>query len=98
MSASDFADEGVRRSWIEEKNMRVFQMRNINTQSIALDVFVEEPFSFSEEYANAWWDEISGVRVPFVSYEQLMRLKRESGRPQDLADIDQLELMFGKRD
>ena len=98
VEATDFADEAVRRSWIEEKNMRVFQMRNHNRDATAIDVFVEEPFSFQEEYANALWSEISGIRVPFVSYDALMRLKREAGRPHDLVDIDQLELMFGKRD
>lgn len=34
-----------------------------------------------------------GLRVPFVSRAALIRLKREAGRPQDLADIDQLELL-----
>ena len=97
VKASDFADEASRRSWIEEKNMRVFQMRNVTGHATAIDVFVEEPFSFQEEYANALWDEISGLRVPFVSYDGLMRLKRQAGRPQDLVDIGELELMFGKR-
>lgn len=98
MKAIDFADESLRRSWIEEKNMRVFQMRKMDDSGTNLDVFVEEPFPFADEYARAAWNEVAGVGVPFVSYEQLLQLKRAAGRPQDLVDIDQLELMFGKRE
>lgn len=91
VKGTDFADEALRRSWIEEKNMIVFQMLNPNRESTRLDVFVEEPFSFSDEYAAASWEDVSGVRSPVVQFAELIRLKRASGRPQDLTDIEQLE-------
>lgn len=90
----DFANESLRRSWIEEKNMIVFQMRNPDRESTRLDIFVKEPFDFPEQYAAARWEEVAGVRVPVVQYAELLRLKRAAGRPRDLVDIEQLELIF----
>jgi len=90
-----FADEALRRRWIEEKNMLVFQVMDLNRPDTRLDIFVEEPFSFADEYIRAKWDEIAGVRAPFLCYDELIRLKRASGRPKDLADVDELELIFG---
>jgi hypothetical protein len=34
--------------------------------------------------------ELDGVRVPFISLQDLRRNKLASGRPQDLADLDAL--------
>ena len=96
VDAADFADEEKRRVWIREKNMLVFQMRNPDRESTRLDIFVQEPFAFAEEFAQARWKEVAGIRAPILRYDELIRLKRSSGRPQDLIDIDQLELMFGK--
>jgi len=92
----EFANAESRRKWIEEKNMIVFQLRGSDPDSTNLDVFVKEPFAFAEEYGRAKWDEVAGVRAPILRYEELIRLKRASGRPIDLGDIDQLELMHGK--
>jgi len=96
VDAMDFADEEKRRVWIREKNMVVFQMRNPDRESTRLDIFVKEPFAFTKEFAQAKWEEVAGIRAPVLRYDELIRLKRSSGRPQDLIDIDQLELMFGK--
>jgi predicted nucleotidyltransferase len=93
VSAVDFADKDKRKSWITEKGMLVFQMRSSDPKGTDLDLFVEEPFSFADEYARAVWEDIAGVRVPVICYEELLRLKRNSGRATDLGDIEQLELL-----
>lgn len=98
VKGSDFADEALRRSWIEKKNMLVFQITNLDRPDTQLDVFVEEPFSFAAEYEQAKWDDVAGVRAPIVRYDELIRLKRASGRPKDLADISELELIFEEHD
>jgi hypothetical protein len=93
VKSSDFADAGLRENWIKEKNMVVFQMLNPSRQSTRLGIFVAEPFGFPEQYAAARWEDVAGVRVPVVQYSELLRLKRAAGRPRDLIDIEQLELM-----
>ena len=97
VEAADFADEQKRKLWRDEKHMMVFQMRHRRPESTRLDIFVEEPFSFDEEYARAFWEEVAGVRAPILRYDALIRLKRSSGRSQDLADIAELELIRENR-
>ena len=91
VKASEFADPEKRQSWIDEKQMIVFQMRHSDPESTRLDIFASEPFSFEDEYKRAYWDDYEGIRVPIVCYDKLLDLKRHSGRPQDLLDIEQLK-------
>ena|ERR1700720_2100234 len=97
VAATDFADEAIRRGWIEDKNMIVFQMRNPDRESTRLDIFVDEPFSFAQELAEAKWEDVAGIQAPVLRLERLLQMKRESGRPQDLLDIEQLELIASSR-
>jgi len=43
------------------------------------------------------WEEVAGVRAPILHYDELIRLKRSAGRPQDLADVAELELIRKNR-
>lgn len=90
VDAAQFADEELRKQWICDKGMIVFQMLNPDRPSTRLDIFVEEPFPFATEYARARWETLHGERSPIVHLEQLLRLKRVAGRPNDLMDLDQL--------
>ena len=64
-----------------------------------VDLFVTEPFDFDEEYRHALVEEVApGVPVRIVCLATLLRLKRDAGRPQDLADIAELRLLHGKHD
>lgn len=47
--------------------------------------------SGDEAFENTIDAEIDGITVKVISYENLLKSKKASGRPQDLADIDQLE-------
>lgn len=97
VEAMDFANEKIRKMWRDEKHMIVFQMRNPDRDSTRLDVFIQEPFVFSDELAQAKWEEVAGIRAPVLRLERLLQMKRESGRPQDLADVEQLMLIARNR-
>ena len=49
-----------------------------------------EGAAFEESYLARLEEEIEGIRVCFIDRENLARLKRAAGRPQDLADLDNL--------
>jgi predicted nucleotidyltransferase len=49
-----------------------------------------EGATFEECYASRLEEEIDGIRVCFINRDNLARLKRAAGRPQDLADLDNL--------
>ena len=55
-------------------------------------VFVYEPFLFAQEYIVARWEKVGeGLKTPVVRRETLIAMKRSAVRPQDLADIAELE-------
>lgn len=91
--AADFADPEKRNTWIRDKGMVVFQMTSDRQQETPIDLFVSEPFDFAKEWERAIRLPAEGGQAlaPVVSYEQLLVLKRASGRQSDLIDIEKLE-------
>ena len=96
VTAEGFANQQQRERWIEDKGMTVLNCRSEQHRDTPLAVFVTEPVDFSEEYRLAMVEEIApGALVRILRLESLVRLKREAGRPQDLADIAELRLLHG---
>jgi predicted nucleotidyltransferase len=96
ITGEGFADPAQRARWIAEKGMTVLSFHSDQHRETPVDVFVEEPFDFRTEYDLAFVEEVApGVPARIVRLETLLRLKREAGRPQDLADIAELTLLHG---
>lgn len=91
VTAEQFGDAPTREGWIREKGMRVLRFHSDLHPLTPVDLFVTEPFPFEEAYRDATVRDLSdvgGIRV--VALETLKRMKQEAGRPQDLADVDNL--------
>ncbi len=83
-----FADRQLREQWRREKGMIVLKLWSDKHRRTPIDVFIYEPFDFERELAAARWESLSAdLKAPIVSYETLVQMKREAGRPQDLADV-----------
>jgi hypothetical protein len=92
ITAEQFADPANRELWRKEKNMTVLRLWSDVHRRTPVDVFVYEPFDFAREYPSATWEEvIRGMKAPIVQYKTLIEMKKTAGRPQDLADIADLE-------
>lgn len=99
VTAEAFADPRQRAEWIRGKRMTVLGFHSDRYRDTPVDVFVSEPFDFDEEYRLALVEDVApGVPVRIVRLETLLRLKREAGRPQDLADLAELRLLHGRDD
>ena len=90
--AKDFAIDDIRATWREEKGLTVFSLWSPNHPATEVDLFVEEPFDFSE----AWSRRLDalledGTTVHVVGIDDLRALKQRVGRPKDLDDITQLD-------
>jgi predicted nucleotidyltransferase len=97
ISAEQFSNPAQREAWQTEKGMKVLKFWSDQHRDTPLDVFVSEPFNFLQEYASAEVREtLPGVAIRIVSLPTLLAMKREAGRPKDLADIDELSLLLGK--
>jgi hypothetical protein len=77
--------------------MMVLNFHSDRYRDLPIDVFVAEPFDFEHEYQRALIEEVvPGVPLRILALPALLKLKREAGRPQDLADIAELRLLHGE--
>lgn len=93
VTAEQFGDAPTREGWIRDKGMRVLRFHSDLHPLTPVNLFVTEPFPFEKAYRNATVRELTdagGIRV--VALHTLKQMKQEAGRPQDLADLDNLEL------
>jgi len=86
-----FADPEIRRDWVENRNMMVFQLWNPEVPGRSIDIFVREPFGFDELWSQSVLREVQGVPVRIASIAHLVAMKRSAARPRDLDDIAALE-------
>ncbi|MFO1478541.1 MAG: hypothetical protein U1F98_18070 [Verrucomicrobiota bacterium] len=94
INAAEFADPANRERWQQEKNTRVLRFWSDRHPETPLDVFAAEPFDFNLEFGRADVRESSpGIQVRIVSLPTLLEMKRQAARPQDLADIDEINLL-----
>ena len=86
-----FADPAIRESWIRDKNMVVFSLWHPERPGFQLDLFASEPFDFPSTYARALRVPLESTEATVIAARDLIDLKRQAGRSQDLADIEALE-------
>jgi hypothetical protein len=92
VTPEQFADPLLREAWRREKDMIVLPLWSDAHHRTPVDVFVYEPFDFSEEYKLARREQLTGAdTAPVIRVETLLKMKRATARPQDLADIADLE-------
>jgi len=91
VSVEDFADVSKREAWRVEKGMIVLKLWSDDHRRTPVDVFVYEPFDFSEEFEKACLSELQpGIFARIVSLKALIEMKLVAGRPHDLMDIEEL--------
>jgi hypothetical protein len=92
VKVTDFADPAIRDSWVRDKGMMVFQMFS-DTSRVTVDIFAQYPVAFDALYAESTAVSLPGAQIRIASIQHLMQMKRDAGRPQDLLDIEKLELI-----
>jgi len=93
----DFADRGIRETWIRDRGMQVFTMLDRANPLRVVDLFAEHQLPFDDLWERADRIELQGTEVRVASIPDLIHLKRLSGRPQDHSDIERLEAILRRR-
>lgn len=93
---ANLADEETRNSWIEQKGMRAFNFYSDTLPIGEIDLVIESPIPYTELKNRAVRVEIQGERVPVVSIQDLITMKLQAGRKQDLSDVEHLRLILEK--
>ena len=93
VAVEDFANESIRESWVNEKNLEVFSLWSQENPRLEVDLFVREPFDFDAVYEQTSEIELDTTTVRVVPRQTLIEMKRRSGRPRDIEDIEALNAL-----
>ena len=90
VKAEDLADESIREKWIREKNLIAFSFHHKSDIYKVIDIVLVHPLDFDSAYQKRTVKTVKDFSINLVSIEDLIKMKRFSGRSQDLSDIELL--------
>ena len=83
------------KEWFKKKNLKAFTFMPPQHNPLEIDIIIEESLKFDIIAKNKIVKQIEKVRIPVVSVEQLLKMKRKAGRPNDIQDIKALLALKG---
>jgi predicted nucleotidyltransferase len=90
----DLADEAKRKSWVQEKRMKAINFYSETLPIGEIDIIFDSLIPYDELKSRAVLIEIGSEKIPTVSIHDLIKLKQNSGRKQDLADVEYLKMIL----
>jgi hypothetical protein len=92
----DLADANKRESWIVEKGMKAFFFSSPSSPIGEIDLVIESPIPYEQLKSRAIFITVEEVEIPVISLDDLVQVKKSSGRQQDLRDLDNLGKIRGR--
>ena len=90
----DLIDARNRKQWQREKGMLVFGLTSERDPGITIDIMLDTPFDFEHAHRRREVVRMREFRAPLVGVADLIRMKREAGREQDIYDVGFLEALL----
>lgn len=87
VKAEEFISASNRAKWQREKGMLAFTFINPKNPFENVDLLFSAPLSFENAYRRKKTFRSKNIPVPTVSLRDLIRMKRNAGRPHDLDDL-----------
>ncbi len=91
VKAIELASVRKRKEWKKEKKMHVFTFWHPSKPYQQIDIFIENPINFEAAYKSREIVKAGRLKIPLISLDHLIILKKISARKQDLSDINALE-------
>lgn len=91
VSLAELGDAGKRASWVSERHMVAFSLRGPENSTPTVDVLIGADLPFDEAYGRRPMREVAGIPVFLAAAVDMIALKEQAGRAQDLADIEHLK-------
>jgi predicted nucleotidyltransferase len=83
----DFAKKDKREDWIRNKNMKAFNLVNPEWAMSEIDIIINTPVDYKKASKNIYHINLQDVSIPTISIDDLIKMKQNTGRQQDKADI-----------
>ena len=95
VDARDFADPVVREEWVRDRHLQVLSLYDPADPLREVDLFATHPIPFDELLADSTVMSIGDVEIRVASVGHIIRMKQQAARPQDLADVEALQELYG---
>jgi len=86
------ANSKIRHDWIHNKNMKAFNFYK-EQDFKQVDILIAAPISYKEAKKNAVKEEIDDMIISVISLNDLIKMKKDTGREQDKKDVEQLRII-----
>lgn len=96
VALGDLLHPAKRRAWVAEKDLVAFGLRPPSPEAPIIDILIDPPIDVPAALARACVRTVGNIHVPLASIEDMIRLKEQSARAQDLADVEQLRRVLKK--
>jgi hypothetical protein len=90
IALADLADPNKRDEWVSRRNLIAFALREREPSAPTVDVLLAVDLAFDAAYKRRVVRDLDGVMISLAAVPDLIAMKRQSGRPQDENDIEQL--------
>lgn len=90
VSVKDLSNQKLVKKWLKEKGMTAFSFFPPSRNPIGIDILVEESMKFETIIKDAVIKDFGNIRIPVVSINDLIRMKKKANRHKDLADLEYL--------
>ena len=84
------ADKTTRECWIKKKHMKAFNFYKEEGLK-EVDIIIDAPVSFEDAKKDILWIKSGDIRIPVISINNLIKMKRNTGRSIDNLDIEELK-------
>ncbi len=91
VSIDDFINKDKRREWVQNKNMKAFTLINPDWAISEIDVIIDSPIDYKKVSENSVKLKVNDVLLPVISIDDLIEMKKETGRTHDQIDIEYLQ-------
>ena len=85
------ADPRTRKTWIKEKHMKVFSLYHKHNNFKVIDIMIFTPVSYEAAKPNRTTVDVKDIKIHLIGLDDLIQMKKVSGREQDLSDIKAIE-------
>lgn len=93
----DFAKREKREDWIKNKNMKAFNLVNPEWAMSEIDVVINTPVDYKKASENVNHIRLQAISIPTISIDDLIKMKKKTGRRQDKADIRYLRRLKNEK-
>ncbi|MCM8796228.1 MAG: hypothetical protein NC928_06065 [Candidatus Omnitrophica bacterium] len=87
----EFAQEEKREDWIKNKNMKAFRLYKPQWPVSEIDILIDTPVDYNKAIKNIHYIEVGNISIPVISIDDLIKMKSNTTRKQDKADIRYLK-------